>query len=371
MIIGIPKEIKDNEYRVSLTPGGARLLTQQGHRVLVQAGAGEGSGFSDAEYTESGATIVQTASQAWSAEMVIKVKEPVAPEYDFLRSDLTLFTYLHLAAVEKLTHVLLEKKTLGIAYETVQLADGSLPLLTPMSEVAGRMSIQVGAHYLEKIHGGRGKLLGGVPGVTPCDVVIVGGGIVGTNAAQMALGMGARVTIIDIDTNRLRYLSQVLHGNLVTLMSNPLNVATAAEYADLLVGAVLVAGAKAPRLVTREMVSRMKPGSVIVDVAVDQGGCVETVHATTHSDPVYWVGGVLHYCVANMPGAVPRTSTYALSNATLPYAERLARLGPLNACKADPALALGVNTFNGQLTYKAVAEAFGLSYTPLDTLLKQ
>jgi len=370
MIIGIPKEIKDNEYRVSLTPGGARLLTQQGHRVLVQAGAGEGSGFSDAEYTESGATIVQTASQAWSAEMVIKVKEPVAPEYDFLRPDLTLFTYLHLAAVEKLTHVLLEKKTLGIAYETVQLADGSLPLLMPMSEVAGRMSIQVGAHYLEKMHGGRGKLLGGVPGVTPCDVVIIGGGIVGTNAAQMALGMGARVTIIDIDTNRLRYLSQVLHGNLVTLMSNPLSVATAAEYADLLVGAVLVAGAKAPRLVTRDMVSRMKPGSVIVDVAVDQGGCVETVHATTHSDPVYWVDGVLHYCVANMPGAVPRTSTYALSNATLPYADKLARLGPLNACKADPALALGINTFNGHLTYRAVADAFGLPYTSLDTLLK-
>jgi len=370
MIIGIPKEIKDNEYRVSLTPGGARLLTGQGHRVLVQAAAGEGSGFSDAAYTDSGATIVQTASQAWSAEMVMKVKEPIPSEYDFLRSDLTLFTYLHLAAAEKLTHTLMDKKTLGIAYETVQLADGSLPLLTPMSEVAGRMAIQVGAHYLEKMHGGRGKLLGGVPGVTPCDVVIVGGGIVGTNAAQMALGMGARVTIVDIDVNRLRYLSQVLHGNLVTLMSNPLSIAAAAEYADLLVGAVLVAGAKAPRLVTREMVSRMKPGSVIVDVAVDQGGCVETVHATTHSDPVYFVDGVLHYCVANMPGAVPRTSTYALSNATLPYAEKLARLGPLNACKADPALALGINTLNGYLTYKAVADAFGLPYTQLNTLLK-
>jgi alanine dehydrogenase len=370
MIIGIPKEIKDNEYRVSLTPGGVHLLAGQGHRVLVQASAGEGSGFTDAEYTEAGATIVQTAAQAWAAEMVVKVKEPIPTEYDFLRPDLTLFTYLHLAAAEKLTHALMEKKTLGIAYETVQMADGSLPLLTPMSEVAGRMAVQVGAHYLEKMHGGRGKLLGGVPGVAPCDVVIIGGGIVGTNAAQMALGMGARVTIIDIDVNRLRYLSQVLRGNLVTLMSNPLSIATACEYADLLVGAVLVAGAKAPRLVTRQMISRMKPGSVIVDVAVDQGGCVETVHATTHSDPVYFVDGVLHYCVANMPGAVPRTSTHALSNATLPYTEKLARLGPLNACKADPALALGINTYNGHLTYKAVAATFGLPYTPLDTLLK-
>ena len=251
----------------------------------------------------------------------------------------------------------------------MQLADGSLPLLTPMSEVAGRMAIQVGAHYLEKMHGGRGKLLGGVPGVIPCDVVIIGGGIVGTGAAQMALGMGARVTMIDIDVDRLRYLSQVLHGNLITLMSNPLNITTAVENADLLVGAVLVPGAKAPRLVTEEMVSHMKPGSVIVDVAVDQGGCVETVHATTHSDPVYFVDGVLHYCVANMPGAVPRTSTYALSNATLPYAEKLAR-DPLEACKADPALALGINTYNGHLTYQAVAEAFGLPYTPLNKLLK-
>jgi alanine dehydrogenase len=370
MIIGIPKEIKDNEYRVSLTPGGAHSLVGQGHRVLVQASAGEGSGFPDAEYTESGATLVQTAAQAWAAEMVMKVKEPLPSEYDFLRPDLTLFTYLHLAAAEKLTHVLLEKKTLGIAYETVQLADGSLPLLMPMSEVAGRMAIQVGAHYLEKMRGGRGKLLGGVPGVAPCDVLILGGGIVGASAAKVALGMGAQVTIMDIDLNRLRYLSEVLHGNLVTMMSSPRNIANAAEYADLLVGAVLVAGAKAPRLVTREVVSRMKPGSVIVDVAVDQGGCVETVHATTHSDPVYFVDGVLHYCVANMPGAVPRTSTYALSNATLPYAERLARLGPLAACKANPALALGVNTYNGNLTYKAVADAFGLPYTPLETLLK-
>jgi alanine dehydrogenase len=370
MIIGVPKEIKDNEYRVSLTPGGAHLLAGQGHRVLVQAGAGEGSGFADAEYAESGATIVQTAAQAWAAEMVMKVKEPLPSEFDFLHPDLTLFTYLHLAAAEKLTHVLMEKKTLGIAYETVQLPDRSLPLLIPMSEVAGRMAVQVGAHYLEKVHGGRGQLLGGVPGVAPCNVVIVGGGIVGTNAAKVALGMGAQVTIFDKDLNRLRYLSDVLHGNIVTMMSNPLNIAAAVADADLVVGAVLVAGTKAPRLVTRQMVSRMRPGSVIVDVAVDQGGCVETVHPTSHSDPVYLVDGVIHYSVANMPGAVPRTSTYALSNATLPYAEKLANLGSLNAIKADPALALGVNTYNGNLTYKGVADAFGLPYTPLETLLK-
>lgn len=370
MIIGIPKEIKDNEYRVSLPPGGALTLTKQGHQVRVQTDAGEGSGFSNQEYEDAGAKIVKTAAEAWDAEMVMKVKEPLKEEYDFLRPDLTLFTYLHLAAVEELTHALIEKKTLGIAYETVQLPDGSLPLLTPMSEVAGRMAIQVGAHYLEKMHGGRGKLLGGVPGVTPCDVVIIGGGVVGTNAAQMALGMGARVTIIDIDVERLRYLSQVLHGNLITLASNTFNIATAASYADLLVGAVLIAGAKAPCLVTREMIKNMNPGSVIVDVAVDQGGCVETVHATTHSDPIYFVDGVLHYCVANMPGAVPRTSTYALSNATLPYAVKLADHGPRKACKADPALALGINSIDGHLTYQAVADAFNLQYTPLEKILK-
>jgi len=369
MLIGVPKEIKDNEYRVSLTPGGAHLLVEEGHQVLVQAGAGEGSGFGDAEYTQSGAVIVPTAAEAWAAQMVMKVKEPLPAEYEFLRPDLILFTYLHLAAAEQLTRVLLERKVTGIAYETVQPEDGSLPLLTPMSEVAGRMAIQVGAHYLEKMSGGRGKLLGGVPGVAPCNVVIIGGGTVGANAARIALGMGAQVTIIDKDLNRLRYLSEVLHGNLVTMMSNPRNIALAAEYADLLIGAVLVPGAKAPRLVTREIVSRMKPGSVIVDVAVDQGGCVETCHPTTHSDPMYVVDGVLHYCVANMPGAVPRTSTYALSNATLPYAEKLARLGIPAALKADTALARGVNTYAGHLTCKGVAEAFGWPYTPLATLL--
>jgi alanine dehydrogenase len=370
MIIGVPKEIKDNEYRVSLTPGGAHSLVAEGHGVLVQSGAGEGSGFPDAEYAQAGATVVATAGEAWSADMVMKVKEPRPTEYGFLRPGLILFTYLHLAADEEQTLALLKSKVTGVAYETVQPTDGSLPLLTPMSEVAGRMAVQVGAHYLEKMNGGRGKLLGGVPGVTPCNVVIIGGGVVGTSAAKIALGMGAQVTIIDKDLNRLRYLSEVLHGNMTTIMSNPRNVATAAEYADLLVGAVLVPGAKAPMLVTRNMVSRMKPGSVIVDVAVDQGGCVETCHVTTHSNPIFLVDGVIHYCVANMPGAVPRTSTYGLSNATLPYAERLARWGVLGAVKRDAALARGVNTYDGSLTYKAVADAFGLAYTPLEHLLK-
>ena len=370
MIIGVPKEIKDNEYRVSLTPGGAHLLAGEGHRVLVQTGAGEGSGFPDAEYAASGAVIVSTAAEAWAADMVMKVKEPRPTEYGYLRPGLILFTYLHLAADEEQTLALLKNKVSGVAYETVQPADGSLPLLTPMSEVAGRMAVQVGAHYLEKMNGGRGKLLGGVPGVTPCNVVIIGAGVVGTSAAKIALGMGAQVTLIDKDLNRLRYLSEVLHGNLVTMMSNPRSIATAAEYADLLIGAVLVPGAKAPRLVTREMVSRMKSGSVIVDVAVDQGGCVETCHPTTHSDPVYLVDGVVHYSVANMPGAVPRTSTYALSNATLPYAEKLARLGLVAAVKSDPALARGVNTYAGKLTYKAVADTFGLEFTPLDALIQ-
>ncbi len=369
MIIGVPKEIKDNEYRVSLTPGGAQMLAQAGHRVLVQAGAGEGSGFSDKEYGAAGASIVPAAAEAWSAEMVMKVKEPLPAEYGFLRPGLLLFTYLHLAAFPELTRTLVDRKVTGIGYETVQLADGSLPLLTPMSEVAGRLAVQVAAHYLEKMNGGRGKLLGGVPGVTPCDVVIIGGGTVGTSAAKIALGMGAQVTIIDKDLHRLRHLSDILHGNLITLMSNPRNIAAAVEYADVLVGAVLITGAKAPILVTREMVGRMKPGSVIVDVAVDQGGCVETCHPTTHSDPIYFVDGVLHYCVANMPGAVPRTSTYALSNATLPYAWELAQMGFSAAVKADAALAKGVNIYAGYVTHPAVASAFGLAYKPLASLL--
>jgi len=369
MIIGVPKEIKDSEYRVALTPGGARQLTEAGHEVWVETGAGEGSGFSDAQYEASGAKIVPTNADAWSAQMVVKVKEPQPSEYDFLRPDLVLFTYLHLAADERLTREMMARGLTGIAYETVELPNGHLPLLTPMSEVAGRMAIQVGAHYLEKMNGGRGKLLGGVPGVRPADVVIIGGGTVGTNAAQVALGMGAHVIIIDINLDRLRYLNEVMGGRLTTLSSNPLNIAEAVRRADLLVGAVLIKGAKAPKLVTREMIRTMAPGSVVVDVAVDQGGCIETTHPTTHSDPIFVVDGVIHYCVANMPGAVPRTSTYALSNATLPYMVKLANLGAEAAIQADPALAKGVNTYQGKITYPAVAQAFDLEYTPLEALL--
>lgn len=370
MIIGVPKEIKDNEYRVSLTPGGAHMLVEAGHRVMVETGAGEGSGFSDAEYERAGAELVTSPAEAFNrAEMVLKVKEPLPQEYDSLRPGLLLFTYLHLAACEELTHELLKRKVTAIAYETVELSDRSLPLLTPMSEVAGRMAVQVTAHYLEKMSGGRGKLLGAVPGVRPSDVAIIGGGTVGTSAAQIALGMGAHVTIIDINIERLRYLSEILHGNLITLSSNPLNIAETVKFADAVIGAVLIAGAKAPCLVTREMVSTMKPGSVVVDVSIDQGGCVETSRPTTHSDPIYVVDGVIHYCVTNMPGAVPRTSTYALSNATLPYAVRLANHGFIGALKRDPALAKGVNVYNGHITYQAVAEAFGLDYSPLEQLM--
>lgn len=370
MIIGVPKEIKDNEYRVALTPNGARELCNAGHRVLVERGAGDGSGFSDDQYQAVCAEIVPTAADAWSAQMVVKVKEPQPSEFDYLRDDLVLFTYLHLAAEERLTRELMRRRTTSIAYETVELPDGHLPLLTPMSEVAGRMAVQVGAHYLERAHGGRGKLLGGVPGVRPADVTIIGGGVVGTNAAMIALGMGANVVLLDIDLDRLRYLEQVMRGRFSTLASNTLNIQNAVSRADLVIGAVLIPGAKAPRLVTREMVKMMQPGGVIVDVAVDQGGCVETIHATTHSHPVYEVDGVVHYGVANMPGAVPRTSTYGLSNATLPYMLKLANKGFIDAVASDPALAKGVNVYKGKVTYKAVAEAFqGVEYTPLDSLL--
>jgi alanine dehydrogenase len=369
MIVGVPKEIKDNEYRVAMTPGGVRQLVEAGHEVQVETGAGEGSGFPDAQYQKVGAKIVPTNADAWSAQMVVKVKEPQPSEYDFLRPNLTLFTYLHLAAEERLTHEMMKRGLTGIAYETVELPNGRLPLLIPMSEVAGRMAIQIGAHYLEKMNGGRGKLLGGVPGVRPADVVIVGAGVVGTNAAQMALGMGAQVFMIDINLDRLRYLDEVMGRRLTTLSSNPLTIAEAVRRADLVVGAVLVKGAKAPKLVTREMIGTMAPGSVIVDVAVDQGGCVEATRPTTHSDPTIMVDGVILYCVANMPGAVPRTSTYALSNATLPYAVKLANLGAEAAVRADPALAKGVNTYKGKITYPGVAKAFDLEYTPLDRLL--
>ena len=370
MIIGVTKEIKDNEYRVAMTPGGVESLVQAGHQVLVEAGAGVGSGFSDSEYSYSGATIVAEAARVWAqAEMVVKVKEPLPQEFGFLREGLILFTYLHLAAERPLTEALLAHKVTAIAYETVQRSDGSLPLLTPMSQIAGRMAAQVAAHYLERTAGGRGKLLGGVPGVRPADVVVIGGGTVGTNAALIALGMGAHVTVIDVNVDRLRYLSETLHGNLTTLSANPRNIAEAVHHADVVIGAVLKPGAKAPHLVTHRMVQNMKPGSVVVDVSVDQGGCVETSHPTTHSDPVYQLDGVIHYCVPNMPGAVPRTSTYALSNVTLPYIQRLADQGFVKAVRSDPALALGVNTYRGHITCQAVAEAFGLECTPLATLL--
>lgn len=369
MIIGVPTEIKDRENRVAVTPGGVRDLVEAGHRVLVQAGAGEGSGFSDTDYRTVGATIAPTAADTWSAQLVVKVKEPQPVEYDFLRSDLVLFTYLHLAAAQGLTQELLHRGTTAIAYETVELASGTLPLLTPMSEVAGRMAIQVGARYLERTYGGKGKLLGGVPGVQPASVVIIGGGVVGFNAAQMALGMAAQVSIIDKDLNRLRYLDEVLGGRLTTLSSNSLTIAEGVRHADLLIGAVLVKGAIAPQLVTRAMIQTMTPGSVVVDVAVDQGGCIETSHPTTHSDPIFLVDGVIHYCVANMPGAVPHTSTHALNNATLPYTLKLANLGAETALLSDPALAKGLNTYRGHITYAAVAEAFKMEYTPLEVLL--
>ncbi|MBE3574707.1 MAG: alanine dehydrogenase [Firmicutes bacterium] len=371
MIVGVPKEIKANEDRVALTPAGVAELTAHGHGVVVQKGAGEGSGITDDEYVQAGATILPEAKDVFAAaDMIIKVKEPLPPEYGLFRPGQILFTYLHLAPERELTLALMEKKVTAIAYETIQLENGALPLLTPMSEVAGRMSVQVGAQYLEKPNGGRGVLLGGVPGVPPADVVIVGGGTVGLNAAKIALGMGAQVTIIEKSPARLQYLDDILSGRVVTVMSNSYNIARAARFADILVGAVLIPGARAPRLVTEEMVASMKPGSVIVDVAIDQGGCVETVdHATTHADPVYVRHGVIHYSVANMPGAVPRTSTYALTNSTLPYALRLADLGFEAAVKEDPALALGVNVLDGHVTYQAVAEAHGLEYTPLEQLL--
>jgi alanine dehydrogenase len=369
MIIGVPKEIKDDEYRVAMMPGGVRQIVEDGHQVVVQSGAGEESGFGDDEYERAGARVVPVDADAWDADLVVKVKEPQPSEYDFMRDGLVLFTFLHLAAEKELTLEMLKRGIIGIAYETVECPDGSLPLLIPMSEVAGRMAVQVGAQLLEKTRGGRGKLLGGVPGVRPADVSILGGGIVGTNAAQMALGMGAHVILLDVDADRMRYLDQVLHGRLTTLRATPLNIAGAVKRADLFIGAVLVKGARAPRLVTREMVRTMEPGSVIVDVAIDQGGCVETTLPGTHSDPVNVVEGVLHYGVSNMPGAVPRTSTYALSNATLPYVMKLAEEGILDAIRHDSALAKGVNVYRGKIMYEAVAEALGLEYTPLESVL--
>lgn len=361
MFIGIPAEVKDNEYRVSLPPAGVRELTRRGHTVLVQQNAGAGSSFTDDEYVAAGARIAHTAEEVWQrAEMVVKVKEPIEREYGFLRDDLILFTYLHLAASESLTQTLLASGVTGIAYETVQTADGALPLLAPMSEVAGRMATQIVAQYLQKSMGGRGILMGGVPGVRPAHIVILGAGMVGTNAAQVALGMGAHVTLLDVNSERLRYLDEVLHGRLTTLHSNQTNIAEALTTADALIGAVLVTGARAPRLVTRDMLRLMPANSVIVDVAVDQGGCVETTHPTTHSNPTYIVEDVLHYGVANMPGAVPRTSSFALANATLRYAIKLADMGVDQALATDPGLAKGLNVRKGEVTHPAVAECFGL-----------
>lgn len=369
MLIGVPKEIKDNENRVSTTPAGVAEYVARGHAVIVEKAAGAGSGFSDEEYAASGASLIDDAGDVWGrAEMIVKVKEPIPSEYELMRDGQILYTYLHLAAEEHLTHALVNRGVTSVAYETVELADGSLPLLSPMSEVAGRMATQVGAHYLAKYLGGRGKLLGGVPGVPPGDVVIIGGGIVGTNAAQMALGLGANVTILDISAERLRFLDLVLHGRLTTLMSNRTAIANAVAECDLLIGGVLIPGAKAPKLVSAEMVSTMREGSVIVDVAIDQGGCVETARPTSHSDPIYKVDGVTHYCVTNMPGAMPRTSTQALSNVTLPYGLALAGRG-LDALRQDPALLPGLNTYQGKVTYAAVAEAFNLDYTPAADLL--
>ncbi len=370
MRIGVPTEIKDNEYRVGMTPAGARDLTADGHEVLVQKGAGDGSGFADEVYELVGAKILPDADAVYGeADMIVKVKEPVDPDLKRLKDGQLLFTYLHLAPVPKLTEELLRKRIVGVAYETITDNRRSLPLLTPMSEVAGRMSVHVGAYYLHKPNRGRGVLLGGVPGTLPADVIIIGGGVVGTNAAKMAVGLGARVTILDVSLDRLRQLDDIFLGTVQTLASSRAHLEDAVRRADLLIGGVLIPGAAAPKLVTREMVAQMKKGAVIVDVAIDQGGCVETAHATTHSDPVYEVDGVVHYCVANMPGAVPRTSTIALTNATLPYTRMLANKGFHRAVRENAGLAEGVNVYQGEITYEAVATSQSRKYTALADLL--
>ena len=368
MRIGVAKEIKPDEYRIALTPAGALELINHGHEVAIEQGAGLGSAFPDEAFTRVGAEIVSVDDVWERSDMVLKVKEPIAVEYPRLREGLILFTYLHIAADEPLTRALVDSGITAVAYETVEVG-GALPLLAPMSEVAGRLASQAGAYHLEKPVGGRGLLLGGVPGVAPGRVVVVGGGVVGYNAAVIALGLGAQVTILDRSIDRLRHLEEVLSGRVSLLMSSSLQVAASVEDADLVIGAVLIPGALAPKLVTREMIASMKEGAVVVDVAIDQGGCFETSHATTHADPVYVVDGVIHYCVANMPGAVPITSTKALTNATLPYVEAIANKGLPEAVSDDPALAKGVNVIEGKVTYEAVAEAHGLGYTPLDDVL--
>jgi alanine dehydrogenase len=367
--IGVAKEIKSDEYRVALTPAGARELGQRGHEVLVEAGAGDGSSFADAAYEAAGARIV-SVDEAWAeADLLLKVKEPIQPEYGRLRDGLVLFTYLHIAADEPLTRALLESGITAVAYETVETDSGALPLLAPMSEIAGRLAAQAGAYFLEKPLGGRGLLLGGVPGVAPGRVVVIGGGMVGYNAAVIAIGLGANVTILERSLDRMRHLEEVLSGRVSLVMSSTLQIEESVKEADVVIGAVLIPGAVAPKLITREMVAGMKEGAVLADVAIDQGGCSETSHPTTHSEPVYKLEGVTHYCVANMPGAVPITSTKALTNATLPYVETIAGYGLAEAVARDPALARGVNVVGGKVTYEAVADAHGLDYQPLEDLL--
>ena len=370
MRIGVAREIKTDEYRVALTPAGARELVQKGHDVLVESTAGDGSSFPNGDYERAGAHIV-SVDDVWSqSELLLKVKEPIEPEYARLREGLVLFTYLHIAADAPLTHALRESGIAAVAYETVETPDGRLPLLAPMSEIAGRLAAQAGAYFLEKPLGGRGLLLGGVPGVAPGRVLVLGGGVVGYNAAIIAIGLGAQVAILDRSIDRMRYLDEILSGRVSTLMSSALQIESSIAEADVVIGAVLVPGTRAPKLVTREMLGVMKKGAVIVDVAIDQGGCVETARPTTHTNPVYEVDGITHYCVANMPGGVPITSTKALTNATLPYVEAIAEHGLAEAVSRDKSLASGVNVLDGKITYEPVAEAHGLDYTPLDDVLR-
>lgn len=372
MRIGVPTEVKNNENRVAMNPAGVVHLVENGHEVFIESNAGVGSGFMDEDYRAAGAVIVYSAEEAWAQDMVMKVKEPLPEEYGYFREGLILFTYLHLAAAPELTKALLDKKVVGIAYETVQLPSGALPLLTPMSEVAGRMATQIGAQFLEKVHGGRGILLSGIPGVSRGKVTIIGGGVAGTNAAKMAVGLGANVTILDLNPERLRQLDDIFGSDVQTLMSNPLNIADSVKDSDLVIGAVLIPGAKAPKLVTEAMIQSMKHGSVVVDIAIDQGGIFETTdRITTHDNPTYTKHEVVHYAVANMPGAVPRTSAIGLTNVTVPYAVQIANKGYIQACEDNEPLFKGINTLGGYCTYKAVAEAHGLDYADAHTMLRQ
>jgi alanine dehydrogenase len=370
VIVGVPKEVKDNEFRVALTPEGARELTEAGHRVLIQDHAGDGSNIPQERYTRAGAEVVPTAEQVWAeSDLILKVKEPVPQEYELLREEQVLFTYLHLAASKELTQAMIDRKVHGVAYETVQLPDGRLPLLAPMSEVAGRMAPHVGARLLEKEYGGRGILMGGVSGVRPAKVLVLGAGMAGSNAAWIAAGMEAEVVVLDKSLDKLRYIDQIHKGRIMTLMSDRLTLEQRVRETDVVIGTVLIPGGRAPKLVTRQMVRSMRPGSVIIDIAIDQGGCVETAQMTTHSNPTYIEEGVVHYCVGNMPGAVPNTSTYALTNVTLPFALAIAERGLEEALRADPALAVGLNTYGGTLTNGPVAEAHDLEWTPVGSVV--